>query len=208
MEQLPAARRYSATAKALHWGIAALILIDFVLAVSFSQFNPGDALYLPLAYSMHMSFGMPVLMLSVPFVIRRLAFGYPRPSDDAGAPSRALARVVHELLYVFMVVVPVTGWVILSVRKRPATLLGSVDWPNVPILAGLPREPRAQLHDLFLPAHRMLAYIGMILVGLHFLAALHHHFYRRDGVLKRMLPQIPRRVPHLWRRSNDGSDSK
>ena len=184
-----------------------MILIDFALAISFSQFNPGDALYLPMAYSMHMSFGMSVLMLSVPFVIRRLAFGYPRHTDDTGAPSRVLARIVHELLYAFMVVVPVTGWVILSVRKRPARLLGSVDWPNVPILAGLPREPRVLLHDWFLPTHRMLAYLGMILVGLHFVAALYHHFYRRDDVLKRMLPQIPRRVPHLWRRSNEGVDS-
>ena len=32
----------------LHWAIAALILLDFAFALSFSQFNPRDALYLPL----------------------------------------------------------------------------------------------------------------------------------------------------------------
>jgi cytochrome b561 len=177
-------------AKALHWSVALLLLIDFALAISFSQFNPGDALYLPLAYSLHMSFGMPALMVSVLFVIRRVAVGYPRPAEDTAALSTTMARMVHELLYVFMITVPVTGWVILSVRKRPAKLLGSIDWPNIGFVSGLSREPRARLHDAFLPAHKILAYLGMILVILHFAAALYHHFYCRDGVLKRMLPQF------------------
>ena len=37
--------------------------------------------------------------------------------------------------------------------------------------------------------HVLLADYGLLtLVGLHVLAALYHHFIRRDGVLQRMLP--------------------
>src|SRR5205807_9182687 len=47
--------RYDTVAITLHWAIAALIVLDFLLAMSFSQFNPGDALYFRDAYSLHMS---------------------------------------------------------------------------------------------------------------------------------------------------------
>ncbi len=37
--------------------------------------------------------------------------------------------------------------------------------------------------------HGWLAnYLMLALVGLHVLAALYHYFWRRDGVLQRMLP--------------------
>jgi cytochrome b561 len=194
---------YGAAAKALHWSTAALILLDFACAISFSQFNPGDALYLRSAYAMHMSFGLTALLVGVLFVLRRIRFGYHKAAQDIGAPSRALARIVHELLYVFIIVVPVTGWIILSTRNQRASLIGPVNWPNIGFIAALPREQRRWLYDLCFPGHRLLAYFGMSLVALHFLAALYHHFYRRDEVLKRMLPQfLSSRAFKLWSRPN------
>jgi cytochrome b561 len=194
MKPVPNASRHTATAKTFHWSIAALIVIDFCFAISFSQFNPGDKLYFPVAYAMHMTFGMLVLTLSVPFVVRRFTWGRARqienPTKNANAASRALARIVHALLFTFTIVVPLTGWAILSVRKKPAALFDSVNWPNIGFLSDLPRPQRVEIYDLVMPGHTKLAYIGMSLVGLHFLAALYHHFYRRDDVLRGMLPTM------------------
>jgi cytochrome b561 len=194
MKPVAQAPRHTAITKAFHWSIATLILIDFLFAISFSQFNPSDRLYLPVAYAMHMTFGMGVLILSVPFVVRRLTSGNVRrtqnPSKDSNVVARALAWSVHALLYTFMIVVPFTGWAVLSVRKKPAILFGSVNWPNIGFLSGLPRPQRAVLHDWLLPGHSKLAYIGMSIVGLHFLAALYHHFFRRNDVLRGMLPAL------------------
>jgi len=38
--------------------------------------------------------------------------------------------------------------------------------------------------------HTLASYLLLGVVGLHALAALYHHFVRRDGTLARMLPRI------------------
>lgn len=187
--------KYSAMAKAVHWSVASVFLVEFILAISFSRFNPGKPFYLPLAYSLHMSVGMAGLLLGAVFVIRRLIVGYPGSYENTGTVSRGLTRMVHESLYVLAVVVPLTGWAILSVRVRPTQLFGPVDLPPIALLNALPGELKHLAHEFYFPIHRMLGYIGIGLVSLHAAAALYHHFYRRDGVLKRMLPQFSGRLP-------------
>lgn len=175
-------------AKSLHWVIAALVLTDFALGISFSHFDPGDVLYFSSAYGLHMSLGMILLVLSACWVIWRLRHPYPRLTQDMSEIWRLSARAVHFLLYVYIIIVPLVGWAILSFRERPAVLLGSLHWPNIGFLADLARPQRAYYHDIILPAHIMLSYIGIGLVGLHVAAALYHHFLRGGDVLKRMLP--------------------
>jgi cytochrome b561 len=188
--------RYSPVAMTLHWLIAALVIIDFGLGVSFGQFNPGDTLYSPSAYRLHMSTGMAVMIASLACVLWRLTHRYPSLPPDMHVATRLLARTAHLLLYLFIIVVPLTGWAVLSLRKSPPALYGSINWPNIALLADLARERRGSLHDLVLPVHVALSYAGIGLVGLHVMAALHHHFLRRDDVLRRMLPGSKFRPAH------------
>ena len=181
--------RYDAVAMSLHWVMALLILLDFALAMSFSRFDPGDALYLPSAYDLHMAVGMCVLILSVARVIWRLTHRRP-PLPDMAMPLRWLARASHFLLYAFMVVAPVSGWLVLSLRHKATSVFGLFRWawPSIPAIAHMARPERVFWHDEFLPLHIRISYVGMVLVALHVTAALYHHFGRRDEVLVRMLP--------------------
>ena len=174
----------------LHWAIALLILADFAFAMSFSQFNPGDALYLPSAYALHMSTGACVLVLSVARLAWRLTHRLP-PAPDMGRVLSVLARGTHFLLYVFMIVAPLTGWLVLSLRHQHTSVFGlfSWAWPTLPAIATMAHAERQLYHDLLLPLHTRLSYLGMSLVALHVAAALYHHFWRRDEVLTRMLPR-------------------
>jgi cytochrome b561 len=193
--------RYGAVAMTLHWVIALVILLDFALAMSFSRFDPGEALYLPSAYDLHMAVGMSVLILSVARVIWRLT--HPRPPlPDMALPLRWLARASHFLLYVFMVVAPASGWLVLSLRHKATSVFGLFRWawPSLPAIAHMPRPERVFWHDHFLPLHIYVSYVGMSLVVLHMSAALYHHFGRRDDVLMRMLPRVvvgPRATPDM-----------
>lgn len=189
MNSLRTLTRYDAVAISLHWVIALLILLDFALAMSFSQFNSGDVLYLPSAYDLHMAVGMCVLMLSVARVIWRLTHRRP-PLPEMAPPLRWLARASHFLLYLFMVVAPVSGWLVLSLRHKATSVLGLFRWawPSLPAIAHMARPERVFWHDHLLPLHIRLSYVGMCLVALHVTAALYHHFSRRDEVLVRMLP--------------------
>jgi cytochrome b561 len=182
------APRYDRTAMMFHWSIAGLILLDFAFALSFSQFNPGDALYFSFAYRMHMSTGLVVLALSVLCAAWRLLHKYPPLPQTMSSVTRVLAKTAHALLYLFMIAIPVSGWAILSVRKKPAVLFGQLNWPNIAYLEQMTREQRVRYYEFVFPAHIKWSYIGMCLVGLHILAALYHHFYRHDDVLMRMLP--------------------
>jgi cytochrome b561 len=182
--------RYNVVAMALHWAIAALILLDFAFALSFSQFNPGQALYLPSAYPLHMSTGLSVLSLSVLRVVWRLIHKAPALPADMRVVTRWLARLSHWFLYGFMLVAPLTGWLVLLVRRKPISMFGLFTWPNLSFVSAMPHEQRSIYHDVALPLHTWISYAGMALVGLHLSAALYHHFYRRDDVLRRMLPSV------------------
>lgn len=184
---------YDSVAMTLHWVIALLILLDFALAMSFSRFDAGDALYLPSAYDLHMAVGMSVLILSVLRVIWRLTHRHP-PLPDMAPPLRWLARASHFLLYVFMVVAPISGWLVLSLRHKATSVFGLFRWawPSLPAISHMARPERVFWHDHLLPLHVWMSYIGMSLVALHVTAALYHHFGRRDGVLVRMLPNRSR----------------
>jgi len=187
--------RYDAVAMSLHWLIAVLILFDFALAMSFSRFNPGDALYVPATYDLHMAVGLCVLILSVARVIWRLMHRPPALPDMA-RPLRWLARASHFLLYLFIVVAPATGWLVLSLRHRATSVFGLFRWawPSLPALAAMPRPDRVFWHDQLLRLHIDMSYVGMSLVALHVSAALYHHFSRRDDVLTRMLPRRRNRL--------------
>jgi cytochrome b561 len=192
MRSSAAATRYDSVAMTLHWVIAVLIVLDFAFAISFSRFNPGDVLYLPSAYALHMSTGLCVLALSVVRLVWRLKHTRP-PLPDMDVALRWLARTSHFLLYVFMLAAPLSGWFVLSLRRQLTSVFGlfSWAWPTLPAIAAMTRADRVRYHDLVLPLHVWLSYLGMSLVVVHVVAALYHHLYRRDDVLTRMLPRTP-----------------
>ena len=184
--------RYDSVAMTLHWAIALLIVLDFAFAMSFSQFNPGDALYLRSAYDLHMSTGACIVMLSVARGVWRLLHRRP-PLPDMGTALRCLAGSAHVLLYVFMIAAPLSGWFVLSLRRQVTSVFGLFRWAwaTLPAVATMPPADRAFWHDQLLPLHVWLSYLGMGLVVVHVAAALYHHFWRRDDVLTRMLPRAP-----------------
>jgi cytochrome b561 len=173
----------------LHWVIALLILLDFALAMSFSRFNPGDVGYLASAYDLHMAVGLCILILSVARVVWWLTHRRP-PLPDMALALRWLARASHFLLYVFMVAAPVSGWLVLSLRRQVTSVFGLFRWawPTLPAIAHMDHPNKVFWHDHLLPLHIWMSYVGMCLVALHVVAALYHHFGRRDEVLVRMLP--------------------
>ena len=112
---------------------------------------------------------------------------------DIHLATRLVASLSHVLLYAFMLVAPLTGWFVLSVRRKPTSMFGLFTWPDLSWLAGMPHDRRVIYHDALLPLHTWISYAGIALVGLHVCAAFYHHFYWRDDILRRMLPRMPAR---------------
>lgn len=91
-----------------------------------------------------------------------------------------LANIVQGLLYLFLLIMPVLGYLILSAKGRTIPFFGL----DLPAIIGANKELASSLKEI----HGTLGKIGYFIIGLHALAALYHHYIMKDGTLKRMLP--------------------
>jgi cytochrome b561 len=170
---------YTGTAKALHWTILALLIVQFVVAWTMPDIKRDtkpDTLI-----NLHLSIGVLILAVAVIRLGWRATHAEPPPADGVPPWQTQSARIVHWLLYVLLFVVPVLGWINASWRGFPVVMFGL----ELPKLVATRVAGWGWTGDV----HSILAEYAMLaLVGLHVAAALYHYFVRRDGVLQRMLP--------------------
>lgn len=171
-------RAWGSIARSFHWLVAALILGQFALGWIAGSW-PRSPLKVDL-FVWHKSLGILVLAL----VLLRLAWRlFERtPALPAAMPpwERRAAAASHALLYLLMLALPLSGWVINSAANFPLKLFWLVPLP--PITA-----PGKGTQELAEAVHNGLFWAMAALLLLHVAAALRHHFVQRDEVLRRML---------------------
>ena len=91
------------------------------------------------------------------------------------------AALVHWGLYALVAIGCVTGWYYVTLRGWTIPIFNTVP---LPLLA----EQGAPLARSLGRLHETLVWVLLAVIGLHAGAALLHHFYWRDDVLRRMLP--------------------
>lgn len=182
------AEQWGTVAKALHWLLALLLVLQWGLGLWMSRL-PESALILRYElFQLHKSAGLTILLL----VLLRLAWRLagPAPAWPEAMPrwERVAAGASHALLYGLMLVLPATGFLVASTSPLglPTRFWGLFGVPH-------PLGPDAALEALFSDIHGALAFALALVVALHVAAALKHHFHDRDRVLARMLPVRRRR---------------
>jgi cytochrome b561 len=180
---------YGTVAMTLHWLIAVLLIANICLGLYFSDLSHDDP-SLFLLVQTHKSIGLTVLALSVIRLAWRLVNPVPPLPPGMSAPLRFIAHASHFLLYALIILIPLSGWAMVSASPLglPTSYFGLFEWPHIGFLADLTRAQKMPLHRNFGTAHVVLAWSAIVLVPLHIGAALYHQFFRRDDVLKRMLP--------------------
>ena len=179
-------RGWGWVARTLHWTIATLILFMLGLGIYMSNFVPDLLKQFPLV-QLHKSWGAVVFAAVILRLVGRLA--NPAPQDPPAMPrwQARTARISHALLYLLMLALPLSGWVMVSssptqdLLHMQNTVFGLFALPDpwVPGVASL--SDRAQI------AHVALAVLLVAVLAVHVAAALKHHFIDRDEVLDRML---------------------
>lgn len=174
--------RYSPVSLTLHWLIAALVVAQIVLITAHEAADGADP-YI----GWHKSVGLLILVLT----LARLAWrafnpAIPLPADMKRW-EKLLARATHVLFYVVLLVMPLTGWLASSAGGREIPWFGLFNWPLLPVGGG--REAAGGFMDV----HELVVKGLYVLIALHVIGALKHHFVDRDNVLHRMLPFIPRK---------------
>ncbi|MDP1976585.1 cytochrome b [Undibacterium sp.] len=174
-----ATQRYSNFSIVLHWLIAILIIIAFILGniMVDMRISPTKLQY----YSYHKWLGMTVLGFVALRLISRLLSKAPPYPANMGKVQMHIANGTHILLYVLMFAVPLSGYFYTLAAGYPVVYLGLFE---LPVLIGPNPEIKGSLKEL----HEILNNIMLVLVLLHVAAALKHHFYDKDGLLHRMRP--------------------
>ena len=113
---------YTGTAKALHWTILALLIVQFAVAWTMPDIKRDtkpDTLI-----NLHLSIGVLILAFAVIRLGWRATHAEPPPADGVPPWQTQSARIVHWLLYVLLFVVPVLGWINASWRGFPVVMFG------------------------------------------------------------------------------------
>jgi cytochrome b561 len=167
--------RYAKTLIALHWLMAALVLLAYV-----TSGNPVKAktAFDVLLGQVHVASGLLVFGLLLLRLPLRLLLAVPKAEPGALWQQRA-ATFVHFALYALMLIVPLAGWAALGDKTTTFSLAGYA----LPLPDG---------HSLWVKwlgeAHQTLGNVFIWLAGLYALAALGHHYWLRDRTLFKMLP--------------------
>jgi cytochrome b561 len=175
---------YTPTAKLLHWLVAGMVVVQFVLAKLADLAGDADSAVRELALlANHKSVGITILALViVRLVWRRMN---PPPALPATMPKWQLtaSHVSHWSLYILLIAMPVTGWLMSSASAY------SVSWFN---LFQLPDfvAPDPALKDVFKDAHELVGKLLVLVAIIHIIAAIKHALIDKDGVLQRMISAI------------------
>ena len=168
------AQRYGTITRLLHWGMALLILLQFLKLGD--RINDGEHWIGQNLVPTHVSIGVVLLVLIVLRLLWAVKQRQQRPLPEGSIAL--LIKAGHGLLYLSMIAMPLTGLAIMLGKGFGLKLFGlqlvartGVETPWLASLGGL---------------HSPLAWLFLLLVLGHIGAALFHHFVKKDDTWRRM----------------------
>ncbi|MEO5659267.1 MAG: cytochrome b/b6 domain-containing protein [Polaromonas sp.] len=189
--------RYTRTAMLLHWLIALLLLGQFALGW-YLEGIPRGVPARGYFTNLHKSTGLLTGLLILVRLGWRLTHTPPPLPDSVPRWQQQAATASHYLLYVFMVVMPLSGYIASNFSKF------GVDFFNSFKLAPWGSENKL-VYSIFNQTHVVSSWLLLALVLVHVLAALKHLLMDHDTVFSRMLPprfSAPRRSTSSFSTSN------
>ena len=182
-------QRYTAVAIGLHWaialGIIGMLAFGFVLdSMTYGPGSPKTALV-----QLHKATGITILLLSVARVIWRLM--NPPPAEPPMPKWQSLlATTVHVFLYILILAMPLTGWIMASASMAHDTRFFGTLEVSLPGFSGMPADQREGIDKAFHSVHGNLAWVIIAFLALHVAGAIKHQFIDKDGLMARMAPGI------------------
>lgn len=161
-----------------HWIMAIIIFFMFGLGLYMVTLTYYDAWYKD-SLSLHKSLGIIIFSLLVFRVFWRITNTKPKPLPGQKW-EQVSAHWMHRGLYLFMLLVMISGYLISTANGRAIIVF---DLFNVP---ALPWAIENQ-EDIAGVIHKYLAWLLIAMTTGHALAAIKHHFINKDNGLTRML---------------------
>lgn len=167
---------YGALAKFFHWTIAVLIL--GLLPVGLGMGAMENSPLKLQVFAMHKSFGLLVFFLGLGRIVWRFVSPPPDHLETHAHWEVTLAGAAHFWLYVCIIGMPLSGWLMSNAGEFPVPFFGL----QMPALIGKDED----LGHFFREAHEILGFTLLFVLALHIAGALKHHVIDKDITLQRM----------------------
>lgn len=167
---------YGLVARLFHWAVAVLIL--GLLPVGLFMGGMDNSPFKFEVYAMHKSFGMLVFFLGLGRILWRFISPPPDHLETHARWEVTLSSAAHFWLYVCMIGMPLSGWLMSSAGEFPVPFFGL----QLPYLIGKDQA----LMGVFGQMHGILGYTLLFVLALHMAGALKHHVLDKDETLMRM----------------------
>lgn len=188
---------WGAVSQTLHWLIVGLIVVMAWLGLTMTDL-PNTPRKVEI-FALHKSIGLTILALVLLRLAWRAYAGAPDPLASIPRWQHRLAVVTHAGMYVLLLAMPISGWVIHSASGFPLRWFGLF---RVPPLTGHDEA----LQELAATWHEWIFWTLVVMVLAHATAAFWHHLFQNDATLRRMLPG--RRAPSAAAKSShEGSNN-
>lgn len=183
---------WGSVAKSLHWLVFALLIIQLAIGAvisSLDMYRSEDVdIYLQWIPT-HKSIGLTIFLLVALRLIWRWLQPRPEWPTTMSNGRRIIARGNHILMYVFLLLQPLLGLAQSSAYGATTRFYGLFEVPSiVPEIWSRPNTDVVRLAAQ--DAHKVVAVLLILSIGLHVAAALKHHFVDQDELLLRMLPKF------------------
>jgi len=169
---------YGTTAKAFHWLVVALLLVQYPIGWLMPDIHKAMKPGAPMTF--HVSFGLVILLLIVVRMAWRLTHSV-APESSLPGWQRLSSEAVHWALYLVVLATTLTGWLFASYRGWSLSFFYLAP---LPMLAS---ENAAALKAID-GWHQAMEWTLLALVAIHVASALAHVFVYRDRIMQRMLP--------------------
>lgn len=180
---MSAPNTYSTVTKTFHWLTALLIFAAMPLGLiaNGAPYETGDQLaFKATLFSWHKTLGVTVFFVALLRILWALTQTKPGPLHPERRTETMLAEVVHWLLYVSLVIVPLTGWI----EHAATTGFAPIWWPFGQTLPFVPQSD--VVAGIFAGLHWIFTKVLAVAILLHIAGALKHHFVDKDDTLRRM----------------------
>lgn len=174
---------FTTTTKVFHWLTALLILTIIPLGVIAGRLpveTDAQISQKAFLFSLHKTLGIAVFFVALARIVYATTQTKLGPLHPERRFETFFAEIVHWLLYISLVLVPLTGWI----HHASAAVAAPVWIPFANSLPFVPKDPTVS--DVFGGLHWIWSKIMAASILLHIAGALKHHFADRDITLKRM----------------------
>ena len=170
-------QNYTRTSIVLHWLMALLIIATWIVGILIDDIPKGPLRVTTISW--HKWIGVTIMFL---WIVRSLWRITHRPPDiNASMPAWQIKimNITHIGLYLLMLAIPTTGWLMSSAKGYTVNYFGWFELPD------LVEANKALGHNLK-EVHEFLANSIMVLIALHIAGVIKHQFIDKDGLLSRM----------------------